>query len=167
MIILDNSVLSAFTRLKLLPQLKEWISSATITKDFSIEYTRYWHKTIPNWIKIKEPNENIEIPNPSVSLSIADLSLIKLGLDLNIPIASDDNPLRQFAKKLGITVTGTLGLLKALFQNNIIKTLDEYMASLKALQKELYISKELLDWALKGLADDDTIEKFMDKYVEE
>jgi len=39
MIILDNSVLSAFKRLKLLSYLKELVSSAMISKEVLNEYT--------------------------------------------------------------------------------------------------------------------------------
>ena len=39
MIILDNSVLSAFKRLKLLSHLKELVSSAMISKEVLNEYT--------------------------------------------------------------------------------------------------------------------------------
>lgn len=91
---LDNSVLSAFERLKLLSRLQELISSAIISKAVLDEYSEHWQKKIPNWIKIMEPSESIKVDSSLVSLSSADLSLIKLGLEYKIPIASDDNPLR-------------------------------------------------------------------------
>jgi len=52
MIILDNSVLSAFRRLKLLSNLNKLISSAIISKEVFNEYSKQWQKKIPNWIKI-------------------------------------------------------------------------------------------------------------------
>jgi predicted nucleic acid-binding protein len=149
MIILDNSVLSAFTRLKLLSQLRELISSAIISKDVLEEYSEHWQKKVPDWIKIIEANKNIELEMPPVSLSSADLSLIRLGLEHKLPIASDDKPLRQFAKKLEISITGSLGLLKALYQAKLIKTKGEYLAFLNSLKKDIYISDELMNWALE------------------
>ncbi len=74
MIILDNSVLSAFTRLKLLPRLEELISSAIISKEVLDEYSEHWQKNIPNWIKNIEPSENIKVESSPISLSSADLS---------------------------------------------------------------------------------------------
>jgi len=147
MIILDNSVLSAFKRLELLSHLKELISSAMISKEVFNEYTEQWQKTIPNWIKILQPSDDIILESPPVSLSSADLSIIKLGLEYKIPIASDDKTVRQFAKNLGISITGSLGLLKSLYQNKIIKKREEYMSFLDSLQKDIYISDELRKWA--------------------
>ncbi|MHA1257569.1 MAG: hypothetical protein ACTSPS_18430 [Promethearchaeota archaeon] len=149
MIILDNSVLSAFKRLKLLSRLQKLISSAIITKDVLDEYSKHWQKKVPNWIKIIEPSESIKVESSFLSLSSADLSLIKLGLEYKIPIASDDKPLRQYAKSLGIPLTGSLGLLKALYQNRIIKTRKEYKSILNSLQKDIYITDELMKWALE------------------
>ena len=149
MIILDNSVLSAFKRLELLSHLKELISSAMISKKVLNEYSEEWQKTIPNWIKIVQPSEDIILESTPVSLSSADLSLIRLGLKYKIPIASDDKNLRHFAKDLGISITGSLSLLKSLYQNKIIKTREEYIFFLDLLQKDIYISDELMKWALE------------------
>jgi len=167
MIILDNSVLSAFTRLNLLSKLKELISSAMISKDILDEYSDHLQNNFPDWIKIMEPNKEIKLETTPVSLSSADLSLIRLGLEHRIPIASDDKPLRQFARSLGIPITGSLGLLKALFQNRIIKSIKDYISLLESLQKDLYISEELTEWALEGLRNDEIVKKFMEKYGRE
>ncbi|TFG20382.1 MAG: hypothetical protein EU529_14940 [Promethearchaeota archaeon] len=149
MIILDNSVLSVFTRLKLLSQLEELIPEAIISEDVLNEYSEHWQKKIPKWIKIIEPKENIQVKSSPISLSLADLTLIKLALEYKIPIASDDKPLRLFAKKLGISITGSLGILKILYQNRIIKTRKEYLKYLDSLQKDIYISDKLMKWALE------------------
>ena len=149
MIILDNSVLSAFKRLKLLSHLKKLISSAIISKEVLDEYSEHWQKTIPEWIKIIQPGDDIVVESSPVTLSSADLSLIRLALEHKIPIASDDKPLRQFAKQLGLSITGSLGLLKSLYQNKIIKTREEYITFLDSLQKDIYISDELMKWALE------------------
>ena len=149
MIILDNSVLSAFKRLKLLSHLKELISSAIISKEVLNEYTIQWQKAIPNWVSILPPSENFILESTPVSLSSADLSLIRLALEHNIPIASDDKVLRQYAKNLGISITGSIGLLKALYQKRIIKTKEEYLFFLNSLQKDIYIADDLIEWALE------------------
>jgi len=149
MIILDNSVLSAFRRLKLLFNLKKLISSALISKEVFNEYSNQWQKKIPNWINVKQPRSDVILESSPVSLSIADLSLIRLALEYKIPIATDDKPLRQFAKNLGISIIGSLGLLKSLYQRKIIKTREEYLSFLESLQKDIYISDELMKWAFE------------------
>jgi len=149
MIIFDNSVLSAFRRLKLLSNLNKLISSAIISKEVFNEYSKQWQKKIPNWIEIKQPSDDIILESSPVSLSIADLSLIRLALEHKIPIATDDKPLRQFAKNLGISIVGSLSLLKSLYQSKIIKTKEEYLSFLESLQEDIFISDELMKWALE------------------
>ncbi|KKM07565.1 hypothetical protein LCGC14_1732670 [marine sediment metagenome] len=149
MIIFDNSVLSAFTRLKLLPSLKKLLSSAIISKEIFEEFSLQWQQTIPNWIRILQSNKNIPLKDIPLSLSSADLSVIRLALEHDKGITSDDRPLRIYAEKLGIIITGSLGLLKALYQKKIIKTRDDYIAYLGSLQEDVYISNELMKWALE------------------
>ena len=149
MIILDNSVLSAFKRLKLLSKLNLLISTATISKEVLNEYSKQWQKKIPKWINIMQPNEAKLFDSIPVSLSIADMSLIRLALELKLPIASDDRPLRRYAKKLGISIIGSLALLKMLYQRRIIKTRKDYLSYLDTLQKDVYLSEDLKKWALE------------------
>ncbi len=148
MIIFDNCVLSAFTRLNLLSQLKTLLNTALISKEIIEEYSIQWQNKLPNWIKVLVPNHNIPLEDTPISLSSADLSIIRLGLEHRIPIASDDKTLRQFAKNLGLSITGSLGLLKALYKNKIIKTKEEYLSFIESLQKDLFISEDLIKWAL-------------------
>ena len=149
MIILDNSVLSAFKHLKLLPKLKLLISSATISKEVFNEYSKQWKRRIPKWINIVQPNEERVLDPIPVSLSMADISLIRLALELKIPIASDDKPLRLYAMDLGISVIGSLALLKLLYQKRIIKNRKEYLTSLETLQEDIYLSEKLMKWTLE------------------
>ncbi|MGV9200095.1 MAG: hypothetical protein ACOC44_14745 [Promethearchaeia archaeon] len=113
------------------------------------EYSLKWQKKIPSWIKIIQSDEEIILKKIPSSLSPTDLTLIRLALEYKNPIASDDRPLREYAEKLGIQITGSLGLLKLLYKKKIIKTREEYMSHLNSLQKDVYISDELMDWALK------------------
>lgn len=148
MIILDNSVLSAFTRLKLLSSLKLLFSTIFISKEIIEEYSNEWKEMIPNWVKILSSNRDIPLENIPLSLSSADLSIIKLALEYNMPIASDDRPLRNYAIKLEIKITGSLGLLKLLYKKRIIKSREKYIHYLNSLQEDIYISEDLLKWAL-------------------
>ncbi|TFF90064.1 MAG: hypothetical protein EU548_04885 [Promethearchaeota archaeon] len=89
MIIFDNSVLSSFERLKLLSRLKQLLKSGIISREVHNEYSIQWQKKIPKWIKILQPKEYITLESPPLSLSSADLSLIKLSLEYKVPIATD------------------------------------------------------------------------------
>ena len=149
MIILDNSVLSAFKRLKLLSKLNLLITTATISKEVFNEYSKQWQKKIPKWINIIKPKEEAPLYSIPVSLSKADISLIRLALELKLPIASDDRPLRLYARELGIATIGSLALLKKLYQSRIIKTRKEFLTYLESLQEDIYLSEELIKWALE------------------
>ena len=125
------------------------LKSAFISKEILNEYSLQWQQTIPSWIKILASNKTIFLKDIPLALSSADLSIIRLALEHNIPIASDDRPLRVYAEKLGILIIGSLGLLKALYKKRIIKTRDEYISFLNSIQDDIYISEELMKWALK------------------
>lgn len=84
-----------------------------------------------------------------LALSPADLSIITLALKYDILIASDDSSLRTYAEKLGISITGSLGLLKSLYQKKIIASRNEYIAILNSIREDVYISDELIKWALE------------------
>lgn len=149
MIIIDTRVLSAFKRLKLLSKLNLLITTTFISKDVFNEYSKQWQKKIPKWINIIKTKEETPFDSIPVSLSKADISLIRLAIELKLPIASDDRPLRLYAKELGISTIGSLALLKKLYHSNIIKTRKEYLTYLEALQEDIYLSKELMKWALE------------------
>ena len=150
MLILDNSVLSAFKRLKLLSKLKKLISKAMISQEILDEYSKQWQKKFPKWINTMQPKQASTMESIPVSLSIADVSIIRLALELNLPIASDDRPLRVYAKQLGIPVIGSLALLKKLYEREIIKTRKDYFTYLEKLQKDIYLSDDLMKWALEN-----------------
>ena len=151
MIILDNSVLSAFKRLDLLSHLEKLLTSAIISKEILNEYSLEWQKNIPNWIKILESDKSIQLKDIPISLSPADLSIIRLALKLNKPIATDDKLIRRYSKKLKIPITGSLGLLKTLYQKNLFKSKEEYQSYLNKLQEDVYISDDLMKWAMEDL----------------
>jgi len=149
MIILDNCVLSAFKRLDLFSHLRALISSAITSQEVLNEYSLQWKKSIPDWIKIQSAQKVIELEQIPGSLSSADLSLIRLALEKKVPIASDDKPLRHYAKKLGLSVIGSLALLKSLYKKGIIKTRKEFLSLLELLQEDIYLTEELMKWALE------------------
>jgi len=149
MIILDNSVLSSFTRLKILSYLEKFIPSVIISKEILNEYSLQWQKTVPKWIKILQSDDSIPLKDIPLSLSSADLSIIRLALEHQKPIASDDRSLRLYAEKLGLPITGSLGLLKAFYQKKLIETREEYISLLNSLKEDVYIADELMKWALE------------------
>ena len=148
-LVLDNTVLSAYTRLKLLPFLREIFPKIVISRKIHKEYSKKWKKNLPNWIEIIISEDNITLEGIPVSLSSSDLSVIRLGLQYNYSIASDDIPLRNYAKKVGLQIVGSLGLLKLLYQERVIPNQAKYEELIDLLSEDVYISDKLKKWALE------------------
>lgn len=150
MLILDTSVLSTFTYLGLLEELRQLNITYAITPDVLEEFSKKWVKTkIPSWINIDTPSDKIKIE--SLSISSTDTSLISLAIEKKSMIATDDLALRKIAKDRDIAVVGTLGLLKLLYTQNIIQTREIYLNYLEKLRTDLYLSDDLLEWAIKDI----------------
>jgi predicted nucleic acid-binding protein len=150
MLILDTIVLSTFTYLGLVEQLQQLDMNYVITPDVLEEFSKKWVKTeIPSWINIDVPTNIIK--TESLSISTTDTSLISLAIEKKSMIATDDLALRKVAKNRGIAVVGTLGLLKLLYTQNIIHTKETYMNYLEKLRTDLYLSDDLVEWAIKDI----------------
>lgn len=150
MLILDTSVLSTFTYLGLLEQFRKLNLNYVITPDVLEEFSKKWAKTeIPSWINIDVPS-NIIKPE-SLSISATDMSLISLAVEKRFVIATDDLALRKIANDRNIAVVGTLGLLKLLYNQKIIHTKEAYLNYLEKLRTDLYLSDELIEWAIKDI----------------
>lgn len=150
MLVLDTSVLSTFTYLGLLEQLRQLNMIYAITPDVLEEFSKKWVKTkIPSWINIDVPSHKIKAE--SLSISTTDTSLISLAIEKKSMIATDDLALRKVAKNRDIAVVGTLGLLKLLYTKNIIQTRETYVKYLEKLRTDLYLSDDLVEWALKDI----------------
>jgi len=56
--------------------------------------------------------------------------------------------LRRQAIQFGLKITGSLGLLKALYYKKLISTKDEYVTLISKLREDIYLTDELIEWAL-------------------
>jgi predicted nucleic acid-binding protein len=151
LIILDNSVLSSFTRLNLLDELEILFKEVFVTKAIIDEYSSSWSGKLPKFIIIVDITTEITLPPPLRALSQADLPLIRLSLDKSLPIASDDLSLRKYAKSLDIKITGSVGLLRAMWDQKIIFEKDIFNQLVTDLQKDVFLSDDLINWVLKDI----------------
>ena len=146
MIVLDNSVLSAFYRLNLVSELRDLKSLIYITPEIVEEYSTKWLDKLPSLIVVKEV-EAEKILSRS-NLSESDLSVVNLALQLKCQLATDDLEIRKVANEYKIPVTGSLGILKSLYLRNIISNKDRYQTLVNKLSQDVYLTNELLNWAL-------------------
>jgi predicted nucleic acid-binding protein len=88
-------------------------------------------KPLPNWIKIADPKRNY-----SELISLIDkgeASAIALAYEIpNCLLILDDLQARQCATKLGINITGSLGILVKAKEKGIIKEVKYFLSIIKA-----------------------------------
>lgn len=151
MIIFDNSVLSSFTKLGLLNELKKLFHCIFLTDAIFEEYSKTFSSKLPEFFVIGRITTKYKLPFPPNSLSNADLSLIKLAVNKSLPIATDDLSLRIYAKSLKIKVTGSVGILRAMWEEGIIVDRNMYSSLVTNLQNDLFLTPELIIWLLRDI----------------
>jgi predicted nucleic acid-binding protein len=105
----------------------------TITPEIAQEYG----EPLPEWIVISSAKNTETMRTIQEILDMGESSAIALAFETeNALLILDDKHARQFAKNLGLNVTGTLGILISACQNGIIKDIQEIntiIAKLRAI----------------------------------
>ncbi|MBA7484833.1 hypothetical protein ES707_20364 [subsurface metagenome] len=103
-------------------------------------------------IKVKEiKKSNTEIT--SSKLHEGEINAIILSLQSNVKIILlDDEEARIFARKLGIKISGTLGILIELFKRNLFG-LPEALQYLKKINEVMYLSSDIYCFVEDALKD--------------
>lgn len=134
-------VLSNIHQLDLLQNLYgEVITTPEVYKEFG--------ETLPDWVRII-PAENLsEQKTLSHILDLGEASAISLALEIpGCTIILDDIKARTYAAKIGLKVTGTLGVLIKAKHAGIIKSIKPIISAIRAT--DFYISDELEAQVLK------------------
>ena len=142
-VITDTSCLIALTKtdaLRLLPQLYRKV---IVTDDVRIEFG----EPLPEWIEIRSV-ANVKYQQLlELTLDKGESSAIALAMELeNVLLIVDDLKARKEAKRLGLQMTGTLGVLYAAKQQGLISALKPYLEILQSVDFRVAPSliKELL-----------------------
>lgn len=146
MIVLDTNVLSAFTRLGLIPLITSTFTEIFIPESVKMEFSKRWGDEIFDLLIVLEVERTInDCPG---SLSQADIDVVEIGISKNLLIASDDLTIRKFARSLDTKITGSLGILRQLYKDKKIDTFKEYKEYVFRLSDDVYMTKGLIEWAL-------------------
>lgn len=99
-----------------------------------------WLNCIPDWLKVKQvkPSTTIDLSHLDPGERDAILLAIELSADL---VLLDDRQARIAAKKLGLPITGTVGILDKAARAKLIDT-NEVVEKLR--ETDFYIAEELL-----------------------
>jgi predicted nucleic acid-binding protein len=116
-VISDASCLIVLSRIDAISLLKSVFDSVTTTPQVAEEVGL----DLPSWIQISKPNNTDLIDAMPSSVDIGEASAIALALELpNSTLIIDDLSARNYARRLGIDVTGTIGVLvKAKIEGHI------------------------------------------------
>ncbi|MFN0011005.1 MAG: DUF3368 domain-containing protein [Phycisphaerales bacterium] len=123
-----------------------WITPRVVsemTHPHSPAALRAWVMNAPAWLHTRSPATLAE----TVSKGAGEREAISLALELNASLLLvDDLKARQDAKRLGLAITGTLGVLERAAEQRLI-SLPEVVVALR--RSDFRIADELLNAALE------------------
>ena len=107
-IISDTSCLIILTKIGEIDLLRQLYKTVTITQDISLEYG----ENLPEWFEVQQVKDYYRQQLLEMQIDKGEASAIALALETsdNIVIL-DDWKARKVAERLGISVTGTLGVI--------------------------------------------------------
>ena len=143
-IISDTSCLIILTKIEELDLLRQLYKKVTITQEIFIEFG----EQIPDWIEVRQVNDNFRKQLLEMQIDKGEASAIALSMELgkNILII-DDWKARKIAERLGLCVTGTLGVIIKAKNNGIITSIKPYLEKIR--ETNFRISEDLEQIALR------------------
>ncbi len=139
-VISNTSCLILLSKIQQLDLLKSLYNSIIITDTVKAEFG----ENIPNFIKIKNPNQEFSVKSLEQILDSGEASTIALALESkNSLVILDDLKARKIAKNLGLKITGTLGILAKAKKLGIIDDLEKQINELQ--RKGIWISESVIN----------------------
>ena len=128
-IISDASCLIALTNIKRLDILKQLFNEIIITPEVSSEY----NLSLPEWIVIADvKNKNKIAEARKNNLGIGESSSIALAMEIeNAVLILDDDRARNFARKNGLAITGTLTIIGSACDLGYIESYEDTCEDLR------------------------------------
>jgi predicted nucleic acid-binding protein len=142
-VITDASCLIALTKTDALDLLRQMYTKIIVTDDIYAEFG----EPLPEWIEIKTVINRKYQQLLELHLDKGESSAIALAMEMeDVLLIIDDLKARKEAKRLGLPITGTLGVLYAAKQKGLIPALKPYMEKLQVVGFRVApnIIKELL-----------------------
>lgn len=143
-VISDTSCLIILTKIKELDLLRQLYKTVIITQDILLEYGEH----LPDWIEVQQAKDHHRQQLLEMQIDKGEASAIALALETheNI-IILDDWKARKLADRLGLSVTGTLGVIIKAKNNGIIPSIKPYLDKIR--ETNFRFSEELEQTALK------------------
>ena len=142
-IISDTSCLIVLAKIGEMDLLKKVYGSVFTTQDIASEFG----DSLPEWIEVLEVKDPFRQQLLELQIDKGESSAIALALEIpGSTVILDDFKARKIAIKLGIQVTGTLGVIIRARQKGIISSIKPILGKLK--QTNFRLSTELESEAL-------------------
>ena len=143
-VISDTSCLIILSNIQELDLLKRVYKNVITTPEIANEFG----ELLPSWVKIKSPVDVKQQHIFELQVDKGEASAIALALETpGSLLILDDLQARTFAEKLGIVITGTLGVIIKAKLNGIIPSVKHLLAKIK--QTNFRISSALEEIVLK------------------
>lgn len=142
-IISDASCIILLDKIGELILLKKLFGKITTTKQIAKEFA----KPLPDWLEIKEAKEKKYQKILEATVDKGEASAIALALECDdCLLIIDDLKGRKLARKLGLHLTGTLGILVGAKQSGYIKSVTSILKKIK--NTNFRLTKELEETVL-------------------
>ena len=141
---MQKVIISDTSCLILLEKIDELILLNKIFGEIYITYAiaNEFQNVLPSWITILEPNNKVYQKILEASLDKGEASAIALAVEHNeCLLIIDDVKGRRFAEKLGIKITGTIGIIIEAKLSGIIDSVKPILEKIK--KTDFRISSEL------------------------
>lgn len=141
-IISDASCFILLEKIDALELLAKTYGKITTTPLVAAEITF----SLPEWVEIVSPTNKSIVEDLKRTIDPGEASAIALALEVaDATIILDDLKARKIAKRLGLDVTGTIGVLLKSKRDGVIPELRTYL--LKIRQTSFRLSKQIEDEA--------------------
>lgn len=151
MIILDNSVLSAFKRLNALHLIKKLFKDVAVPTKVYEEFVRRWSTAeFPTWIRVQAISHELIEEAKKLKLGIGEAQAIVLAKRKGCLLALDDEKARQVALKSSVDLLGSVGILRMAYEYCPIQTKEQLKKLVNKLAEDLYLEKWLIKWVLEA-----------------
>lgn len=143
-IISDNSCFIILTNIDELELLHKVYGQIITTPDIAIEYG----DTLPEWVQIISVTDKYKQQLLEMQIDKGESSALALALEIpGSTVILDDYKARKIAERLGITFSGTIGVIIKAKLNGIIPSIKPILEKIK--QTDFYLSAEIELQALK------------------
>ncbi len=143
-IISDTSCLIVLSNIGELELLHKTYGQIITTSDVASEFGQ----ELPNWVEIAAAKDKYRQKILELQLDKGEASAIALAIEIpESTIILDDYKARKLAEKLGLSITGTIGVIIKAKLRGMIPSVKPYLDKIR--KTDFYISNELYDKAME------------------